>query len=116
VARARLAAEIVQERWQYLYKRDPAALQLDLIGLTSCTPWRGVDTPDVPEPPEVRLRAAVQSFERRAAVDLAREIEALYTNGPAGGGGVEIAVRDTIAVLSTLVSRELATPQVEVLE
>ena len=116
VAGARLAAEIVQERWSQIYGRDPAALQMDLIGLTSCTPWRGLDVPDVPEPPEVRLRAAVQAFERQVAVDLAREIEALYTNGPAGGGGVETSVRDTIAVVSTLIPRGLVEPQVEVLE
>lgn len=116
LARAQLAAAIVQERWAEVYRRDPAVLQLDLIGLTSCTPWRGLQVGDLPEPPEVRLRAAVQAFDRRAAVDLAREIEALYTNGPAGGGGVEVSVRDTIAVVSTLVPRGLVEPKLELLE
>jgi hypothetical protein len=116
VRRAQLAAAIVCERWAEVYQRDPAGLQLDLIGQTSCTPWRGVGAQEGAEPPEVRLRVAVQAFERRTAVDLAREVEALYTNGPAGGGGVEVAVRDTVAVLSTLVPRALVTPQVEVLE
>lgn len=115
LARAQLAAAIIQDRWADAYGRDAAALQLDLIGLTSCTPWRGLHAPDV-ELPEVRLRAAVQAFDRRVAVDLAREVEALYTNGPAGGGGVETAVRDMIAVISTLVPRSLVEPQVEVLE
>ena len=36
-------------------------------------------------PPEVRLRAAVQAFDRQVAIDLAQEVEALYVNGPAGG-------------------------------
>jgi len=116
LARAQLAADIVQQRWARVYGRDPSALQMDLIGLTSCTPWRGLHAPEMPEPPEVRLRAAVRAFDRRIAVDLAREIESLYTNGPAGGGGVETSVRDTIAVISTLVPRELVDPQVEVLE
>lgn len=116
VARARLAAEIIRERWREVYGRDAGALQLDLIGLTSCAPWLGVEPPDGPEPPEVRLRAAVQSFERRVALELAREVEALYTNGPAGGGGVEGGVRDTVAVVSTLVPRALVAPRVEVLE
>jgi hypothetical protein len=92
------------------------ALQLDMIGLTSCTPWRGLRPPETPEIPEVRLRAAVRTFERQVAVDLAREIESLYTNGPAGGGGVEASVRDTIAVISTLVPRDLVEPRIEVLE
>jgi hypothetical protein len=116
LARAQLAADILQQRWARIYRRDSSALQLDLIGLTSCTPWRGLRAPTTAEPPEVRLRAAVQSFDRQVAVDLAREVEALYTNGPAGGGGVETAVRDTIAVLSTLAPRELVEPHMEVLE
>jgi hypothetical protein len=58
----------------------------------------------------------VQSFERQAALDLAREVEALYTNGPAGGGGVEVSVRDSVALLSTLVPRAIVEPRVEVLE
>jgi hypothetical protein len=116
LARAQLAADIVQQRWARIYGRDPTALQLDLIGLTSCTPWRGLDAPQTAEPPEVRLRAAVQAFDRRVAIDLAREVEALYTNGPAGGGGVETAVRDTIAMISTLAPHDLVEPQVEVLE
>jgi hypothetical protein len=58
----------------------------------------------------------VQAFERQVAVDLAREIESLYTNGPAGGGGVETSVRDTIAIISTLVPRELVEPHIEVVE
>jgi Acyclic terpene utilisation family protein AtuA len=116
LARAQLAADIVQQRWGRIYGRDASALQMDLIGLTSCTPWRGLHVPDSAEPPEVRLRAAVQAFDRQVAIDLAREVESLYTNGPAGGGGVETSVRDSIAIISTLVARELVEPRVEVLE
>ncbi|MFN8492992.1 MAG: acyclic terpene utilization AtuA family protein [Caldilineaceae bacterium] len=115
VARAQLAAAIVQERWATLYGREPAQLHLELIGVNSCTPWRGLEMEDAASPPEVRLRIAVQAFDRQVAVDLAHEVEALYTNGPAGGGGVETAVRDTVAILSTLVPRELVEPQVEML-
>ena len=116
VARAQLAAAIVRERWAGVYGRDAAALQTSLIGLTSCTPWQGVEAPHAAEPPEVRLRIAVQAFERKVAVDLAREVEALYTNGPAGGGGVETTLRDTVAVISTLMPKAQVTPQIEVLE
>jgi hypothetical protein len=113
--RAKLAGQIIQERWALIYGRDPLALQASLIGLTSCTPWAGLAAPDAASPPEIRLRLAVQSFERQVAVDLAREVEALYTNGPAGGGGVETTVRDTVALLSTLIPREMVKTQVEVL-
>jgi hypothetical protein len=116
LTRARLAADIIKERWALIYGRDPAALRADLIGLTSCTPWVGLNPPDSPTPPEVRLRLAVQALERRAAVDLAREVEALYTNGPAGGGGVETSVRDTVSIVSTLVPKGIVQTRVAVLE
>jgi hypothetical protein len=115
VTRARPAAEIVQERWADVHGGDPSQLQIELIGLTSCTPWRGLHVPDTVEPPEVRLRMSVQSFDRQVALDLAREIESLYTNGPAGGGGVEAMIRDSVILISTLVPRDLVEPHVEVL-
>jgi hypothetical protein len=115
LARAQLAAKIVCQRWGLVYDRDPASLRVDFIGLTSCTPWLGLKTPTVAEPPEVRLRRAVQAFDRRIAVDLVREIESLYTNGPAGGGGIETSLRDTVALISTLVPHDLIAPKVEVL-
>lgn len=115
VRRAQLAAAIVQERWSTLYSRHATQLQVSLIGQTSCTPWQGLISPAVAEPPEVRLRIAGQSLDQQSALDLAHEIEALYTNGPAGGGGIETTVRPTVGILSILVSRELVTPTVEIL-
>lgn len=116
VQRAQLAAAIIQERWSTLYGRAAEQLQVSLIGQTSCTPWQGVAAPSAAiEPPEVRLRIAVQGFTQQPALDLAHEIEALYTNGPAGGGGVEATVRPTIGILSILVERDLVTPHVEIL-
>ena len=58
----------------------------------------------------------MQAFDRQVAIDLAQEVEALYTNGPAGGGGVETTVRDTVAIASTLVPRKLVEPRIEVLQ
>jgi Acyclic terpene utilisation family protein AtuA len=115
-ARAVMAAEIVRRRWREIHGRDPAALQADLVGITSCTPWLGIDALPDTEPPEARLRLAVQSFDRQIAADLVYEIEALYTNGPAGGGGVETSVRESVVLLSTLVPADTVTPRIEVLE
>ena len=47
---------------------------------------------------------------------VAREVEALYTNGPAGGGGATISVRPILAMRSTLIPRHLVTPRVDLLE
>ena len=40
------------------------------------------------------------------AVRLGNEVETLYTNGPAGGGGVTKSAREVIAIASTLIPRD----------
>lgn len=114
--RARLAAEVIGERWAEIHRRDPAKLRFGLIGLNSCTPWQGLDSDEPAEPPEIRLRVALQSMDRNEAAALAQEVEALYTNGPFGGGGVETSVRETVSIVSTLIPRDMVEPRVEVLE
>ena len=39
------------------------------------------------QPYEVRLRVAGRSADRQKAALIGEEVEALFTNGPAGGGG-----------------------------
>jgi len=41
------------------------------------------------------------------ALRIGNEVETLYTNGPAGGGGASKAVREVIAMLSVLIPRSL---------
>jgi hypothetical protein len=51
----------------------------------------------------VRLRVAARTATRADAERIGNEVEALYTNGPAGGGGVRLHVADVIAVASILI-------------
>ena len=53
---------------------------------------------------------------RAKAVRIGNEVETLYTNGPAGGGGAWKSARDVVAVASVLLPRELATPSVRFVE
>jgi hypothetical protein len=46
------------------------------------------------------------------AVRVGNEVEALYTNGPAGGGGVFKDAREVVAIASTLIARELVAPAI----
>jgi hypothetical protein len=55
---------------------------------------------------DVRLRVALNHAERKAAERLGREVNALYTCGPAGGGGVRSALRPRLGTVSCLVRRE----------
>jgi hypothetical protein len=56
-------------------------------------------------PHEVRVRVAARATSFDAARRVGREVEALYTNGPAGGGGATASVREVLSVASTFVSR-----------
>ena len=113
VARAKLALEIVRERLA-ITGVSASELRFDLIGIDSL---HGA-TPGGPhaEPYEVRVRVAGRTNSMAEAVRIGNEVETLYTNGPAGGGGVTKTAREVIAVQSVLLPRELVRPSFEMVE
>jgi hypothetical protein len=110
VARGRLAIEIVRERL-VITGVSLSEIRADLIGLNSLYPGASEA-----EPPEVRLRIAGRAQSQAEALRIGNEVETLYTNGPAGGGGASKTARRAIGVVSVLIPRELAHPRVEILE
>lgn len=58
------------------------------------------------QPYEIRARVALRVSTKREAEQVANEVEALYLNGPAGGGGVTKSVREVIAAASVLMPRD----------
>jgi hypothetical protein len=111
-ARARLALEIVRERLQLTGVRS-SELRFDLIGVDAL---HGERLAQGHEPYEVRLRVAGRTETLAEAVRIGNEVETLYTNGPAGGGGAFKSARDVVAVASVLLPRELATPSIRFVE
>jgi hypothetical protein len=119
VARGRLALDIVRERLK-LTGVAASELRFELIGVDSLhgaqLSTRVVSTQVVSthanEPYEVRVRVAGRTENWREAVRIGNEVETLYTNGPAAGGGAFKSACDVIAVASVLLPRELAKPQV----
>ncbi len=109
-ARARLAGEIVAERLRGQFQE----LRVDVIGLTALhsRPMSG----DGHRSYEARLRVAGRSAEREIAQRVGEEVEALYTNGPAGGGGARKQTSEQIGIVSCLIARERVKTQVTVLE
>jgi hypothetical protein len=109
LTRGRLALDIVRERLK-LTGVAASELRFELIGVDS------LHGPQVSahasEPYEVRLRIAGRTENLREAIRIGNEVETLYTNGPAGGGGAFKSARDVVAVASVLLPRELAQPQV----
>lgn len=106
LGRARLAAEVVRTR--LAEADDPLdGLRADLIGHNSLFGNdAGTWAPDIPhEPPEVRLRLAARCARRNQAELLCREVLALYTCGPAGGGGVRTHITPRLASTTWWVPR-----------
>ncbi|MGL4635398.1 MAG: acyclic terpene utilization AtuA family protein [Beijerinckiaceae bacterium] len=111
LARAELAASIVRSRLAQR-KLDLDELRVDLIGVNSL---HGAASTPQGEPYEVRLRVAARSNNRRHAEYVAQETQSLLTNGPYGGGGDFMQVRDLVGVRSVLLPREAVTPSITVL-
>ena len=113
-ARARLAMDVMNKR---LGAELP--LRFDLIGVTSIlgddrnrmlagTVEGGAS--------DVRLRVAGKSGDAAQVDRLLREVTALWTGGPAGGGGVRTARRQRLSLQSCLVDRESLPARFRMLE
>ena len=103
-ARAQLAAQIIRERLSDL------ELRIDFIGSSS------VFASDTGEGPkftatagfeDIRLRVATAHHDRKEAQKVCREVTALYTCGPAGGGGVRTSLKPRLNTLVCFIPREL---------
>jgi hypothetical protein len=113
LARGQLALEIVRERLK-LTGVAASELRFDLIGVDSL--HGGQVSAHANEPYEVRVRVTGRTDNLREAIRIGTEVETLYTNGPAGGGGAFKSARDVVAVASVLLPRELAQPVVQFVE
>jgi hypothetical protein len=107
-ARGRLAADIVRERLT-LIGVTPLELRADLIGVDALHGARA----GAPDPYEVRLRVAARTSSQADAWRVAREVESLFTNGPAGGGGASMTVKQVLAMRSTLIARDRVSWRVD---
>jgi hypothetical protein len=105
-ARARLAMDVLKARLPQL------KIRFDLIGVVSVlgddagSALAQADSGQAAGATDVRLRAACAHDDRQAAAQLLREVNALYTCGPAGGGGIRTHLRPRLYATSCLVPRE----------
>ena len=112
LARAKLAAQTMRERIDVLGL--DCDLRTDLIGTVSI---HDGDTGELTqsyegEPQEVRMRAAANAHDEATAALVAREVESLYCDGPAGGGGVRRSTTWRVKTGSVLVPRKDVHPRV----
>jgi hypothetical protein len=110
--RGRLALNVVRERLS-LTGVQTRETRFDVIGVDSL---HGATLPRGREPYEVRIRVVGRTDSLAEAVRIGNEVETLYTNGPAGGGGAWKSAREVVAVASVLLPRALVKPTVQFLE
>lgn len=112
VERAKLAEKILRTRFA-VRNLQLEECKFDYIGMNS-TYWNAQRDYKVPE--EVRLRVAARAGDKVTAKRIGQEVEALYTNGPAGGCGARQYVREIVSIASLLVERGGIKAQVQCLE
>ena len=89
--RARLAGEVVQTRLKTSSRKCASITS----AARRCTAKR-ID--ESAQPYEVRLRVAARAATREKAALVGEEVEALWTNGPGGGGGARKYVHEQVGV------------------
>ena len=102
--RAQLAAQIIRERLGNL------SLRIDLIGSTSVfasDSGEGPQMKSIQGFEDIRLRVATAHLDLNQAQRVCREVTALYTCGPAGGGGVRTSLKPRLNTLVCFIPREL---------
>ena len=109
LARARLALDIVRARLE-LTKVETTELRCDIIGVDAV--HRGAGAGLASEPREVRIRVAGRTGSLSEAIRIGNEVETLWSNGPAGGGGGRKMAREIIATASTLIAAGLVRSSV----
>lgn len=112
LARGEMALAVLAQR---LKRAGMEALEhrAELIGVNAMHgPLLGTNH----EPYEVRLRLAVRCNTQAQAERVGQEVEALYLNGPAGGGGVTQSVREVVAAASAMIPRSAVYTHCTLLE
>ncbi|QCR23914.1 acyclic terpene utilization AtuA family protein [Pontibacter sp. SGAir0037] len=105
LARAQLAGETIRKRLEGQLQD----LRVDYIG---CTSAHRTAFGHYLEPYEIRLRVAGKAATAAQAALVGEEVEALYTNGPAGGGGARKYLHEVVGIVSVLMPREKVVPAV----
>jgi Acyclic terpene utilisation family protein AtuA len=112
VERGRLALDIVRERLTLTGVRT-SEVRFDLIGMDAL---HGSVLSGHHAPYEVRVRVVGRTDSLAEAKRIGEEVETLYTNGPAGGGGAWKSAREVVAVASALIAEARVKSEIRMFE
>ena len=113
LARGRLALDILLARLHSTGLRC-REVRGELIGVDAILGPRLSDRQG--EPNEVRVRLAARTDSLDDAILVGNEVEAMYLNGPAGGGGARSWAKEIIGVVSVLIPEHLARTAIHRIE
>ena len=115
-ARARLAIEIVRRRVARF--APDLTVHADVIGLSSAFNETTGETLAAcgRDAGDLRVRIAVEHADPALVERTLHQVETLYTNGPAGGGGVRLHVERRLRTASCFVKRARVEPRVAMIE
>lgn len=116
IERAKLAAEIITNRFadgMILSDYPITDIRIDYVGVSAI---HRTDFKTSRSPYEIRLRVAGKARTLEDAALIGEEVEALYTNGPAAGGGVRKLVNEVVGIVSTLMDRTQTEARVTLFE
>lgn len=105
LAKAKLAKEVLEHRFEMIGLKYEE-VRFDFIGMNSLYKDSISSCINEYTPTEVRLRVAARVKDIKQAELVGNEVEALYTNGPSGGGGAVKNIKDIISIASILVPVE----------
>lgn len=116
LARAALARDVLLQRCARLAPQ--LTPWIDLIGVASLFndargQWLEQRLASTRDPQDVRLRISFVDRDRALLENLLLDAESLYTNGPAGGGGVRRHLTESIGTASFFIPRTAVQQQVE---
>lgn len=109
MARAHQAIEIVRKRLDR-FSLPIEDIRFDALGVNSILPNKNDNYPELNE---VRIRVAARVEDEQTAKSIVHEVESLYTNGPAGGGGVTKKVSELISIRSVLIPKSVVQTQLK---
>lgn len=103
-ARARLSMDVIRQRMN-----GSLQMRFDLIGAISIKGDDGghmLNTQPAGHGQDIRLRVAAAHEDGNLIDRMLREVNALYNNGPAGGGGVRLNKRRRVSMKTCFVARD----------
>lgn len=105
LSKAKLAKDILEHRFEMIGLKYED-IRFDYIGVDSLFKDSVSKSISQYNPSEVRLRVAARVKDLSQAQLVGNEVEALYTNGPSGGGGAVKSIKDIVSIASILVPVE----------